>query len=719
MVLQFFSKSPSPDKPKDKDKAKDNKPRSSRSKKDKDAAKSREKEKEKSKSKSKPTTAIPQLKPDRNDDELFHNDEEYDPPEFSSKASSPQKSASTSPRKPHSPTKPPSLSYRDSFRSHSRSSSAASSKHNFFSANSRSSQSRDSHPLNLPPDELRRHLFAMTAAREDSMRSSMDLDRDATASPQPQPDAPTPMSTNGVANGDAERSPTPPPHRASPPTSDGGESFKLAGNKFFKQGEYDRAIQEYNKALEVNPNSSIFLSNRAAAFLAANRFLEALEDAQRALELDPGNAKIMHRMARILTNLGRPAEALEVLSNVQPPATAKDRSAPETMLKHITQAEQSLADGKGGSLVVFAIEQARQMLGSGAKTPRKWTLMTGEAQLLIGNDNAYGKAHDVAISLLRENNQDPDALLLRARAYYGQGDNDQAVKYLKMCLGLDPDSKQAIKLLRQVQKLVRTKDEGNAAFKAKNYQRAVELYTQGLEIDPSNKDTNSKLLNNRAQARHALKDYEKAIEDCTEALRLDPGYVKAQKIRAKAYGASGNWEEAVKDYKNVAEANPGEKGIQEDIRHAEFELKKSKRKDYYKLLGVSKDASDTDIKKAYRKMAIQYHPDKNPDSTDEMFKEIGEAYETLIDPQKRAAYDNGDDLVDPADMFGHGGSPFGGMGGMGGMPGGMGGGMHGVNIDPNILFNMMNGGGGGFAHAGGNPFAGAQGRGGGFQNFQF
>jgi DnaJ family protein C protein 7 len=75
----------------------------------------------------------------------------------------------------------------------------------------------------------------------------MDLDRDATASPQP--DAATPMSTtNGFANnGDAERSPTPPPHRASPPTSDGGESFKLAGNKFFKQAEYDRAIQEYNK----------------------------------------------------------------------------------------------------------------------------------------------------------------------------------------------------------------------------------------------------------------------------------------------------------------------------------------------------------------------------------------------------------------------------------------------------------------------------------------
>ncbi|KAF4943359.1 hypothetical protein F66182_18755, partial [Fusarium sp. NRRL 66182] len=242
----------------------------------------------------------------------------------------------------------------------------------------------------------------------------------------------------------------------------------------------------------------------------------------------------MHRLARILTSLGRPAEALYVLSKVQPPASAKDRANAETMLRHITQAEDSLNNGKGGSLVVFAIEQARQMLGPGVKTPRKWQLMAGEAQLKIGSDNGFGKAHDVAISLLRENNQDPDALLLRAKAYYGQGDNEQAVKYTRMSLQLDPDNKKAFTLLRLVQNLVRTKEEGNAAFKAKDYKRAVELYTQGLEIDPTNKDTNSKLLQNRAQAHIALKDYEKAIEDCTEALRLDPGYTKAQKIRAKA-----------------------------------------------------------------------------------------------------------------------------------------------------------------------------------------
>ncbi len=143
------------------------------------------------------------------------------------------------------------------------------------------------------------------------------------------------------------------------------------------------------------------------------------------------------------------------------------------------------------------------------------------------------------------------------------------------------------------------------------------------------------------------------------------------------------------------------------MHNAELELKKSKRKDYYKLLGVEKDASENEIKKAYRKLAIVHHPDKNPDdeSAAEKFKEIGEAYECLSDEQKRARYDSGEDLIDPGEMFSQGG---------GGFP--MGGGMGGMGISPEMLFNMMGQGGGGmggggggfsFSTAGGSPFGSA------------
>ena len=107
-----------------------------------------------------------------------------------------------------------------------------------------------------------------------------------------------------------------------------------------------------------------------------------------------------------------------------------------------------------------------------------------------------------------------------------------------------------------------------------------------------------------------LKEWQKAIEDCERALKLDPSYTKARKTKAKALGESGNWEEAVRAYKAIAEQNPEEPGIAKEVRNAELELKKSKRKDYYKILGVEKDADDGQIKKAYRKLAIIHHPDK-------------------------------------------------------------------------------------------------------------
>ena len=63
--------------------------------------------------------------------------------------------------------------------------------------------------------------------------------------------------------------------------------------------------------------------------------------------------------------------------------------------------------------------------------------------------------------------------------------------------------------------------------------------------------------------------------------------------------------------------------------------------DYYEILGVQRNSSDDDIKKAYRKLAMKYHPDRNKGdkSAEAKFKEINEAYETLKDPQKKAAYD--------------------------------------------------------------------------------
>ncbi|KAI9737717.1 MAG: hypothetical protein M1818_005721 [Claussenomyces sp. TS43310] len=586
------------------------------------------------------------------------------------------------------------------------------------SLSSRHTFDPDSHPLNLPPEQLRR----LSALSKMSEPTPMEVeDHDSAPSSPPQPGSSNTPATNGV-NGTPSGAPPPPPHNAkspvadSPPVASGptvedAEAFKAAGNKFYNAKDYKKAIAEYTKAVEAQPKTSTYLNNRAAAYISAGNYSAALEDSTRADELDPSNPKVLLRLARIYTNLGRPEDALSTFQRIQPPASAKDMASAKAMQQHIHVAADALKNGTTGSMALHALDQAEKLLGPSVPRPRKWQLMRGEAYLKMGNVNALGDAQNVAMSLLRTNKSDPEALVLRGRALYAQGDNDKALQHFRQALNCDPDFKDAVKYLRLVQKLDRMKEEGNKEYKAGRWRAAVEKYTQALEVDPLNRGTNSKLMQNRALCSIKLKDYAGAIADCEKALSLDPSYTKARKTKATALGQSGDWEESVKEWKALQESEPGDASIAKEVRKAELELKKSKRKDYYKILGVEKDASDNEIKKAYRKLAIVHHPDKNPndESAAERFKDIGEAYETLSDDQKRAAYDRGDELQE----MGMGGDPFGG-GGFGGAQG----------IDPEILMQMfggMGGGGGGGGRSGGfGGFGSAQGfPGQGGQSFHF
>jgi DnaJ family protein C protein 7 len=137
-----------------------------------------------------------------------------------------------------------------------------------------------------------------------------------------------------------------------------------------------------------------------------------------------------------------------------------------------------------------------------------------------------------------------------------------------------------------------------------------------------------------------------------------------------------DYEGATQDFNKAHQIDPN-LGARQRIKEAEKQAKMAARKDYYKILEVSKDSGDDEIKKQYKKLALKWHPDKNGQTEESRleaeakFKEINEAYSILSDPQKKQRYDSGADL-DEMDGFGGGGG-----------------------VDPNVIFQTFFGGGGG------------------------
>merc|ERR1712224_171614 len=114
------------------------------------------------------------------------------------------------------------------------------------------------------------------------------------------------------------------------------------------------------------------------------------------------------------------------------------------------------------------------------------------------------------------------------------------------------------------------------------------------------------------------------------------------------------FDEALRVFRNALEAAPDSetddtRKAKQKVQEAEVALKQSKEKNYYKILGLSRTATSKEIKKAYRKLAMEWHPDKNLENKEEaeqMFQDISEAYEVLSDDELKAKYDRGEPVFE-------------------------------------------------------------------------
>jgi len=169
-------------------------------------------------------------------------------------------------------------------------------------------------------------------------------------------------------------------------------------------------------------------------------------------------------------------------------------------------------------------------------------------------------------------------------------------------------------------------------------------------MDILNAAYNSTLLLNQAICYTKLGKNDLAIPTLNRAIKYKPNYAKALVKRGEVNMVLENWNEAIRDFNEASEHDSNGFGVQEKLKGAQAAAKKAKKKDYYKILGVSKQAQEPEIRKAYKKLALKWHPDKHNNSDDDrakadkMFREINEAKDVLTDREMRDKYDNGMDL---------------------------------------------------------------------------
>jgi DnaJ family protein C protein 3 len=312
------------------------------------------------------------------------------------------------------------------------------------------------------------------------------------------------------------------------------------------------------------------------------------------------------------------------------------------------------------------------------------------------------------------------SLLLRiaSLSYYLMEPSPQGLSAVKQCLHFDPDSKpckaahknmKALdKLFVQLEKagenhrevitLVTQEGTGLAVKFDKALEEAMVAVDPPLPTSIAQKKISVRRISIYRAACHAFVSNQQPMAGekwCTALLTMDPNAQDALVNAGEMALKKEEWGDAVRFFDRAFEASGrSSQDIHQRLQKAQRLLKQSKKKDYYKVLGVSRDADLKTIKKAYRKKAIAAHPDKG--GSEQKMATVNEAYEVLSNEgaccmfplcmlvltratELRQRYDSGDDPNDPTSQYGPGGghpfqgSPFFFQQGGGGFPGSGGG----------------------------------------------
>ncbi|GAP89821.1 putative and tpr domain-containing protein [Rosellinia necatrix] len=429
------------------------------------------------------------------------------------------------------------------------------------------------------------------------------------------------------------------------------------------RGETNEALMYYDAAIARDPSDYLTFFKRATTYLSLGRTSQATSDFNKVLKLRPGFEGAHVQLGKLKAKAADWEGAKEqyLLANHKPDSSEFERLVEAQGAAKL--AEAAAVAGNWEECVTQAGEAI--FVANRAHHLRELRAMCrferGEVE--------EGMSDMQHILQMRPGDTTPH-LKISATTFYGLGDMNQGLAQIRKCLHSDPDSKTCKKLMKQEKSVEKTWAKVNKALEKNQPMSAVKFLVpqgedQGLinevkeQVEELKKDgiipthAPSSLLTQFVEA--ACQAYyeansKKASTYCPEALGLDENSLYGLLHKANTQLEAEDFEPCIATLKKASEARPDKNNIINPLmQKAQVALKRSKTKDYYKILGVAHDADERQIKSAYRKASKVHHPDKamqqglSKEEAERKMAGINEAYEVLSDPELRARFDRGDD----------------------------------------------------------------------------
>lgn len=431
------------------------------------------------------------------------------------------------------------------------------------------------------------------------------------------------------------------------------------GNDLLARGLNSDALTVFSNAIQKDNQNYLTYFKRATTYLAMSRHSAALSDFNKVLTLKGDFSAAISQRGRVMASLGQWDAALldlrkldnakDVVSDIELARTAM--SAAENAYTKSDSKDCILHAGK--AISVASASSSLRLLRA------RCHVQEGEAEEAIGD----------LVFATRLNPSDAEVQMLSANIFfYSIDDSERALQQVKACLHYDPDAKECKKTFRNLRKLKKSIDSVKAAKEAKTWTTAKKAL-KGTAEEPG-------LLDQLAQERDRLitgsvlsskLHYQlldsldeiacevfaesrdpSAMKTCDRVLSSNGDSVDALRSKATILTREELFEDALQILKKANDLTGGQdRRIVDQMQKAQKLLKISKQKDYYKIMGVSRDADTKSIKKRYRQLTKEFHPDKYRGdlSHEQVIKKIegiNEAYEVLSTPELRARFDNGD-----------------------------------------------------------------------------